>query len=264
MSLSQLGAVPGRPGGREPGCLLGIRTSSWLDRLSRGGSGRIRGPGHHHPGQGRAGALFHRRSLPASSPHGKLSDISWGMIYGITAFAGYEAATTLAKRPRTRRSIPRSITGVVIAVDLLSGCSRGGGLRRRARRHSGFVQQDSPVRYLAGRYWSPSFYWTIDLVVVSLVSALLSPASTWSSASCSPWARARPSECVGHAVQPPYAGGFDRERCSRSSPAGPAAHLRVRWRAHFCLSCRRGRTVARAHLPGREHRHHPRLPGRIP
>ncbi len=148
---------------------LGIRTSSWLDLVLAVGEVAVFaalaitilakvGPAHYSI------AVF----SPASSPHGKLSDISWGMIYAITAFAGYEAATTLGEEAKdTRRSIPRSIIGVVIAVGIffllvvvaeVYGVGRGG--------IPGFVQQDSPVRYLAGRYWSPSFYWTIDLVVV--------------------------------------------------------------------------------------------------
>ncbi len=148
---------------------LGIRTSSWLDLVLAVGEVAVFaalaitilakvGPAHYSI------AVFN----PTSSPHGKLSDISSGMIYGITAFAGYEAATTLGEEARdTRRSIPRSIIGVVIAVGLffllvvvaeVYGVGRGG--------IPGFVQQASPMRYLAGRYWSSSFDWTIDLVVV--------------------------------------------------------------------------------------------------
>ena len=148
---------------------LGIRTSSWLDLVLAIGEVAVFvalaitilakvGPAHYSI------AVF----SPASSPHGSLSGISSGMIYGITAFAGYEAATTLGEEAKdTRRSIPRSIIGVVIAVGLffllvvvaeVYGVGRAG--------IPGFVQQDSPLRYLAGRYWSPSFNWTIDLVVV--------------------------------------------------------------------------------------------------
>jgi amino acid transporter len=41
------------------------------------------------------------------------------MIYGITAFAGYEAATTLSEEARDApHSVPRSIIGVVVVVGL--------------------------------------------------------------------------------------------------------------------------------------------------
>ena len=148
---------------------LGIKTSSWLDLVLAVGEVAVFvalaltilvkvGPAHYSM------AIF----SPASSPHGSISDISSGMIYGITAFAGYEAATTLGEEARdTRRSVPRSIIGVVIAVGaffLLVVVAEVYGVGRRGI--PGFVEQASPVRYLAGRYWSPSFHWTVDLVVV--------------------------------------------------------------------------------------------------
>jgi amino acid transporter len=46
---------------------------------------------------------------PASSPHGQLSDITDAMIYGISAFAGFEAAAALGEEARnSRRSIPQA------------------------------------------------------------------------------------------------------------------------------------------------------------
>jgi amino acid transporter len=148
---------------------LGIKTSSWLDLVLAVGEVAVFvalaltilvkvGPAHYSI------AIF----SPASSPHGSISDVSSGMIYGITAFAGYEAATTLGEEARdTRRSVPRSIIGVVVAVGaffLLVVVAEVYGVGRRGI--PGFVEQASPVRYLAGRYWSASFHWTVDLVVV--------------------------------------------------------------------------------------------------
>jgi amino acid transporter len=105
---------------------------------------------------------------PASSPSGKLSAIGSGMIYGITAFAGYEAATTLSEEARdTRRTVPRSIMAVVVVVGvffLLVITAEVYGVGRHGI--PGLLQQASPVRYLASRYWSPEVHWVIDLVVV--------------------------------------------------------------------------------------------------
>src|SRR6185437_6210829 len=54
---------------------------------------------------------------PASSPHGQLTDITNAMIYGITAFAGYEAAAALGEEARSsRRAIPAATIGVVIVT----------------------------------------------------------------------------------------------------------------------------------------------------
>jgi amino acid transporter len=54
---------------------------------------------------------------PASSPHGQWSDITNAMIYGITAFAGFETAAALGEEARdSRRSVPASIAGIVIVT----------------------------------------------------------------------------------------------------------------------------------------------------
>jgi amino acid transporter len=105
---------------------------------------------------------------PASSPNGQFSDITNAMIYGITAFAGFEAAAALGEEARnTRRSIPASTVGVVIVTGLfyllvifaeVLGVGRHG--------IHGLTGQASPLGYLASRYWSPSALWVIDLVVV--------------------------------------------------------------------------------------------------
>jgi amino acid transporter len=105
---------------------------------------------------------------PASSPHRQLSDIANGVIYGLTAFSGYEAAAALGEEARnTRRSVPASIVGIVVVtgvfyllVILAEAFAVGrGGIGR-------FTAQPSPLGYLTGRYWSPSAQWVINLVVV--------------------------------------------------------------------------------------------------
>jgi amino acid transporter len=105
---------------------------------------------------------------PASSPNGQLTDITNAMIYGITAFAGFEASTALGEEARnTRRSVPASTIGVVIVTGIfyllvvhaeMFGVGRPG--------IPGFVRQGNPLGYLTSRYWSPSAVWAIELVVV--------------------------------------------------------------------------------------------------
>ncbi|HEY6312767.1 MAG TPA: APC family permease [Streptosporangiaceae bacterium] len=105
---------------------------------------------------------------PASSPHQRIADITDAMIYGITAFAGFEAAAALGEEARnTRRSVPASIVGIVIVTGifyLLVICAE----TFAAGRHGigAFVGQASPLGYLTSRYWSPSVLWTVDLVIV--------------------------------------------------------------------------------------------------
>ena len=105
---------------------------------------------------------------PASSPNGQLTDITNAMIYGITAFAGFEAATALGEEARNaRRSIPASTIGVVIVAGIfyllvvLAEVFDVGpdGI-------PGFTLQGNPLGHLTSRYWSPSALWAIDLVVV--------------------------------------------------------------------------------------------------
>src|SRR5215470_6044285 len=56
---------------------------------------------------------------PNASPNGQFTDITNAMIYGITAFAGFEAATALGEEARnTRRSVPASTIGVVIVTGI--------------------------------------------------------------------------------------------------------------------------------------------------
>src|SRR5215475_5414066 len=105
---------------------------------------------------------------PAASPNGQFTDITNAMIYGITAFAGFEAATALGEEARnTRRSVPASTIGVVIVTGifyLLVVHAEMFGVGRQGI--PGFVRQGNPLGYLTGRYWSPSAVWVIELVVV--------------------------------------------------------------------------------------------------
>jgi amino acid transporter len=105
---------------------------------------------------------------PASSPHGQFSDITNAMIYGISAFAGFEAAAALGEEARdSRRSIPAGTIGVVIVTGLfylLVVLAEAFG----AGRHGivALTRQLSPLASLTSRYWSPSVLWAIDLVIV--------------------------------------------------------------------------------------------------
>ena len=97
---------------------LGIRTSSSADLVLVAGEVTVIaalavtilvrvGLGHY------TAAVF----SPASSPHNQLTDITNAMIYGITAFAGYETAAVLGEEARKpRRCIPASIIGVVLVA----------------------------------------------------------------------------------------------------------------------------------------------------
>jgi len=148
---------------------LGIRTSAAFDVILVGGEMAVIaalaitilvkvGPAHF------SAAAF----SPASSPNQQLTDITDAMIYGITAFAGFEAAAALGEEARdTRRSVPASIIGIVIVSGvfyLLVVCAEVFAVGRSGL--GGFLQQGSQLGYLASRYWSPSVVWTVDLVVV--------------------------------------------------------------------------------------------------
>ncbi len=148
---------------------LGIAVSSSADLLLAAGEIAVlaalaitilvkTGPAHY------SAAVF----SPGSSPHGQLSDITNAMIYGISAFAGFETAAALGEEARdSRRSIPAATIGVVIVTGifyLLVVLAETFG----AGRHGiiGLTRQASPLGYLTSRYWSPSVLWVIDLVVV--------------------------------------------------------------------------------------------------
>jgi amino acid transporter len=148
---------------------LGIGTSSWVDLALVAGEVAVIaalaisilikvGPVHYS-----AAVLW-----PASSPNGQLTDVTDALIYGITAFAGFETAAALGEEARNaRRSIPASTIGIVIVTGLfylLVVCAETFGVGR----HDilGLTRQPNPLGYLTGRYWSPSALWVIDLVVV--------------------------------------------------------------------------------------------------
>jgi amino acid transporter len=148
---------------------LGIGTSSWVDLALVAGEVAVIaalaitvlvriGPAHYS-----AAVLW-----PASSPHGQLTDVTNAMIYGITAFAGFETAAALGEEARNpRRSIPASTIGIVIVTGvfyLLVVCAETFG----AGRHDilSLTQQHNPLEYFTSRYWSPSALFVIDLVVV--------------------------------------------------------------------------------------------------
>ena len=148
---------------------LGIGTSSWADLVLVSAEVAViaalavtvlvkTGPVHYS-----AAVLS-----PASSPHGQLTDITNAMIYGTTAFAGFEAAAALGEEARnTRRSVPASTIGVVIVTGvfyLLVVSAEMLGVGRAGI--PGFIRQPSPLGFLTSRYWSPSALWVIDLVVV--------------------------------------------------------------------------------------------------
>ena len=105
---------------------------------------------------------------PASSPNGQLTDITNAMIYGITAFAGFEAAAALGEEARNaRRSIPASVIGVVIVTGVFYLLVVLAEMFDAGRQGvAGLTLQGNPLGHLTSRYWSPSALWAIDLVVV--------------------------------------------------------------------------------------------------
>jgi amino acid transporter len=101
-------------------------------------------------------------------PHGQLTDITNAMIYGITAFAGFEAAAALGEEARNaRRSVPAATIGVVMVAGIfyllvviaeMFGAGHDGIAK--------FTRLGNPLGHLTSQYWSPSALWVIDLVVV--------------------------------------------------------------------------------------------------
>jgi amino acid transporter len=147
---------------------LGIATSSSADLLLAAGEVAViaalaitilvkTGPSHY------SAAAF----SPASSPHGQFSDLTNAMIYGISAFAGFEAAAALGEEARnSRRSIPAGTIVVVIVTGifyLLVVLAETFGAGRYGI--TGLTRQPSPLAYLTSHYWSPSALWVIDLVI---------------------------------------------------------------------------------------------------
>jgi amino acid transporter len=148
---------------------LGIRTSATVDLVLVGGEMAIIaalaitilvevGPAHY------SASVF----SPGATPHGQFSPIANAMIYGITAFAGFEAAASLGEEARNpRRAIPASTIGIVVVTGvfyLLVVLAETFGLGRQGILV--FAQQPNPLGYLTVHYWSTSVLWLIELVVV--------------------------------------------------------------------------------------------------
>jgi amino acid transporter len=148
---------------------LGIGTSSWVDLVLVTGEVAVIaalavtilvkvGPAHY------SAAVL----APRSSPHGQLTDITNAMIFGMTAFAGFEAAAALGEETRdTRRSIPAGTIGVVIVAGifyLVVVLAEMFGVGREGI--AAFVGQQNPLGYLTSQYWSPSAQWAMAAVVV--------------------------------------------------------------------------------------------------
>ena len=264
-----LGAVPGHPGRRRAGRLPGhqhlILRSTWC--WSAGEVAVITalaitvlvkaGPAHYS-----AAVLS-----PASSPHGQVTDITQAMIYGITAFAGFEAAAALGEEARrSRRSIPVATFGVVavtgiffllVVVAEMFGVGRAG--------MPGLLRDRNPLGYLTSHYWSPSALWIIQVVVVltglSFVVAALQRQHPGAVRHGPGTSHSRP---IRPAVQPPYPGRGHR-LCGRAGAAARAAAdvpdrrgTGVRL-SGWCWWAGRG-----ARLPRAEHRDHPGVPHRVP
>src|SRR5262249_11437135 len=116
------------------------------------------GPAHY------SAAVF----SPASAPSGGFSDFTNAMIYGITAFAGFEAAAALGEEARnTRRSVPASIVGIVLVTGvfyLLVVLAETFAVGRHGI--VGLLGQPGRLGYLTSRSWSPSALWVTNVVVL--------------------------------------------------------------------------------------------------
>ena len=148
---------------------LGVSTSSWVDLVLVAGEVAVIsalaitvlvrvGPAHYS-----AAVLS-----PAALPHGEFTDLTQAMIYGITAFAGFEAAAALGEEARhSRRSIPLATFGVVAVTGiffLLVVVAEVFGVGRAGL--PSLLRDRNPLGYLASHYWSPSALWAIEVVVV--------------------------------------------------------------------------------------------------
>ena len=245
---------------------LGIRTSSaavWSldcrdDRDCRAG--------HHDLGQDRPAHYPVAVFSPASTPHGQLTDITNAMIYGITAFAGFEAAAALGEEARnTRRSVPASIIGIVIMTGvfyLLVVLAEAWAIGRPGI--PGFIAQPSPLGYLTSRYWSPSAVWVVDLVVVltglGFVIAASNAAVRVLFAMGREQALPRPLTRLSRRHTPVVA-----IACVAVLTLALGLPLTYAYGgASTRVSLRSGRARGGAGLPRREPRGHPRVPHRVP
>ncbi len=243
---------------------LGIATSSLVDLLLAAGEVAVitalavtilvkTSPAHYS-----AAVLW-----PASSPHGQFSDLTNAMIYGISAFAGFETAAALGEEARnSRRAIPAAIVLVVIVTGLFYllvvlaetfGAGRDG--------ITDLMRQPSPLGYLTGRYWSSSALWVIDLVVV--LTGLSFAIAVFNAAIRILFAMGRERVLPGSLARLSRRHApFTAISCvaALTLAARAAADLRRRRRPGLQVPGRRGRAVHCADLPGREHRDHPRVP----
>ena len=125
---------------------LGIRTSSSVDLVLVAGEVAVIaalaitilvkiGPAHYSV------AVL----SPASSPNGQLTDITYAMIYAITAFAGFEAAAALGEEARTRAAPSPQAPSASLSWRAFSICSSSARRRSGRRRGiSGFARQPAP------------------------------------------------------------------------------------------------------------------------
>ena len=247
---------------------LGIGTSASVDLLLVAGEMAViaalaitilvkAGPAHYSL------AVF----SPASTPHGQLTDITNAMIYGITAFAGFEAAAALGEEARdTRRSVPASIIGIVVVTGIfyllviLAETFDAGrdGIPR-------FIAQPSPLGDLTSRYWSPSALWVIDLVIVltglGFVIAASNAAIRILFAMAREQALPAPLTRLSRRHTPVVAIGC---LAVLTLLLGlPLTYAYGGTRA-FGYLAGAGGLAGGARLPGREHRGHPRVPHRVP
>jgi amino acid transporter len=202
---------------------------------------------------------------PGSSPNMRLSDITDGMIYGITAFAGFEAAAALGEETRnTRRAVPASIIGIVVVTGvfyLLVVCAETFAAGRGGI--AGFAGQASPLGNLASQYWSPAALWTVDLVIFLTGLGFVIAATN---------AGVRVLFAMGRervfpprsAVPPPDPSRSDQRLGRAHAVARPAVDLRLRRDPHVRVPGRNRRAAGCAGLPRGEHRGHPRVPDRVP
>ena len=247
---------------------LGIRTSSSVDLVLVAGEVAVIaalaitvlvkiGPAHYS-----AAVLS-----PASSPNGQLTDVTDAMIYGISAFAGFETAAALGEEARdTRRSIPASIMWIVVVTGifyLLVVLAETFGAGRHGV--ADVTRTGNPLTFLTSQYWSPSVLWAIDLVVV--LTGLGFVIAGFNAAIRVLFAMGREQVLPGSFARLSSRadpGGLDCLRRRAHARSRTAVDLR-RWRrAHIRVSSRSRRLLGRARLSRREHLGHPRVPHRVP
>lgn len=189
------------------------------------------------------------------------------MIYGITAFAGFEAAAALGEEARNaRRSIPASAIGIVIVTGifyLLVVFAEMSSVGRRGI--PGFTLQSNPLGYLTSRYWSPSARWAIELVVVltglgfviASLNAAIRVLFAMGRERALPGSLARLSRRRTPVVSIGCVAGLTLLLGLPLTYADGGART-------FGVSRWRGGAIGCPRLSRREHRDHPRIPHRVP